>query len=39
MEPFTGTEVAVFTGTFNFQRTENDYTEPDPIFQTNEQLT
>ena len=34
-----GTKVAVYTGTFNFDRTENDYTGPDPIFQTDEQLT
>ena len=34
-----GTEVVVFTGTFNQPRTENDYTGPDPIFQTDEQLT
>ena len=34
-----GTKVAVFTGIFNFERTENNYTGLDPIFQTNEQLT
>ena len=34
-----GTEVVVYTGTFNAPRTENDYTGPDPIFQTDEQLT
>ena len=34
-----GTEVVVYTGTFNFARTENDYTGPDPIFQTDEQFT
>ena len=34
-----GTEVAVFTGTFSDNRKTNDYTGPDPIFQTNEQLT
>ena len=32
------TEVVVYTGTFNFERTENNYNGPDPIFQTNEQL-
>ena len=34
-----GTNVVVYTGTFNHGRTENDYSGPDPIFQTNEQLT
>ena len=34
-----GTKVVVFNGTFNTPRTENDYTGPDPIFQTAEQLT
>ena len=34
-----GTEVAVYSGIFNFKRTENDYTGPDPIFQTDEQFT
>ena len=34
-----GTEVAVYTGTFNHERTENNYIGPDPIFQTDEQLT
>ena len=34
-----GTEVVVFTGTFNQLRTHNDYNGPDPIFQTNDQLT
>ena len=34
-----GTKVAVYTGTFNFERTENSYSGPDPIFQTNDQLT
>ena len=33
-----GTEVVVWTGMFNTSRTQNDYTGPDPIFQTNEQL-
>ena len=33
-----GSEVVVWTGTFNNDRTTNDYTGPDPIFQTNEQL-
>ena len=33
-----GTEVVVYTGTFNFERTENNYIGPDPIFQTDEQL-
>ena len=33
-----GTKVAVFTGTFNYARRENDYTGPDPIYQTDEQL-
>ena len=33
-----GTEVVVWTGTFSNNRIENDYTGPDPIFQTNEQL-
>ena len=33
-----GTKVVVYTGTFNYARTENSYTEPDPIFQTNRQL-
>ena len=33
-----GTEVVVFTGTFNMPRTHNDYTGPDPIFQTDDQL-
>ena len=33
------TKVAVYTGTFSFQRTENDYTGPDPILQTEDQLT
>ena len=32
-------EVAVYTGSFNFQRTENTYSGPDPIFQTNEHFT
>ena len=34
-----GTKVVVYTGTFNYNRTANNYTGPDPIFQTNEQLT
>ena len=34
-----GTKVAVFTGTFNQARTTNTYTGPDPIFQTDKQLT
>ena len=34
-----GTEVAVYSGIFNFERTENDYTGPDPIFQTDKQFT
>ena len=34
-----GTEVAVYTGTFNHERTTNDYNGPDPIFQTSEQFT
>ena len=33
-----GTEVVVWTGTFSSDRTTNDYTGPDPIFQTDEQL-
>ena len=33
-----GTEVVVWTGTFNNGRATNDYTGPDPIFQTDEQL-
>ena len=34
-----GTKVVVYTGTFNHDRTENNYIGPDPIFQTDEQLT
>ena len=34
-----GTKVVVFTGTFNHERTTNTYNGPDPIFQTDEQLT
>ena len=34
-----GTKVVVFTGTFNHERTTNTYSGPDPIFQTDEQLT
>ena len=34
-----GTEVVVYTGTFSNNEATNDYTGPDPIFQTNEQLT
>ena len=34
-----GTEVVVYTGTFPHFRKTNDYTGPDPIFQTDEQLT
>ena len=34
-----GTEVVVWTGIFSNGRKTNDYTGPDPIFQTNEQLT
>ena len=34
-----GTKVVVFTGTFNYQRTTNNYNGPDPIFQTNDQLS
>ena len=34
-----GTKVAVYTGTFSKNRKTNDYSGPDPIFQTNEQLT
>ena len=34
-----GTKVVVFTGTFSGDRTTNTYSAPDPIFQTNEQLT
>ena len=33
-----GTEVVVYTGTFSNNEATNDYTGPDPIFQTNEQL-
>ena len=33
-----GTKVVVYNGTFNYGRTENNYTGPDPIFQTNKQL-
>ena len=33
-----GTEVAVYTGAFSMDRRTNDYTGPDPIFQTDEQL-
>ena len=33
-----GTKVVVYTGTFNYARTENNYTGPDPIYQTDEQL-
>ena len=33
-----GTEVVVWTGAFSMDRTTNDYTGPDPIFQTDEQL-
>ena len=33
-----GTEVVVWTGTFSNDRTTNDYTGPDPIFQTDDQL-
>ena len=33
-----GTKVVVYTGTFNHERTENDYNGPDPIFQTDEQF-
>ena len=46
MNPFYGTfyypngnEVTVYTGTFPQNRRTNDYTGPDPIFQTDEQLT
>ena len=34
-----GTKVVVYTGTFNYDRTENNYNGPDPIFQTDKQLT
>ena len=34
-----GTKVVVYTGMFNYARTENNYNGPDPVFQTNEQLT
>ena len=34
-----GTKVVVYTGTFNYERTKNNYTGPDPVFQTDEQLT
>ena len=34
-----GDEVTVFTGTFSADRTTNNYNGPDPIFQTDEQLT
>ena len=34
-----GTKVVVFIGTFNHERTTNTYTGPDPIYQTDEQLT
>ena len=34
-----GTKVVVFTGTFSDKRKTNTYTGPDPIFQTDEQLT
>ena len=34
-----GTEVVVFTGTFSGDRKTNTYTGPDPIFQTDQQLT
>ena len=33
-----GTEVVVWTGTFSNDRTTNDYTGPDPIFQTDDQV-
>ena len=33
-----GTEVVVWTGTFSYDRATNDYTGPDPIFQTDYQL-
>ena len=33
-----GTEVVVWTGAFSNERRENDYTGPDPIFQTMHQL-
>ena len=33
-----GTEVVVYTGTFPQDRRTNDYTGPDPVFQTNDQL-
>ena len=33
-----GTEVVVYTGTFSNNEATNDYTGPDPIFQTNKQL-
>ena len=33
-----GTEVVVWTGTFSYDRATNDYTGPDPIFQTDDQL-
>ena len=34
-----GTKVAVYTGEFHNNMQTNDYNEPDPIFQTNEQFT
>ena len=34
-----GTEVVVYTGTFSNNEATNNYTGPDPIFQTNEQVT
>ena len=34
-----GTEVVVYTGTFSNNEATNDYTGPDPIFQTNEQFS
>ena len=33
-----GTEVVVYTGIFNSNRTANNYTGPDPVFQTDDQL-
>ena len=34
-----GTKVIVYTGTFSHNRKTNDYNGPDPIFQTDDQLT
>ena len=34
-----GTKVVVYTGTFSYKRKKNNYSGPDPVFQTDEQLT